>query len=418
MTFLPGSWLKAMVKISVRAALISLACATAIGIFVGITFSRDSDRTSAAAPSGTKSPPSRGSSSGSRPTREQKPADPGRRYFKLPDDSEWKRLATTITPATARDLLEQSKLEDTNIDTRAEKAWLIINLLCQNGYTREAWELIDPEQGEIRNKGLGGFFRDADLPKTELLALTENMSDSDRSSSLFGYWSRFSPEEFAKLDMSETPIRSHREMGAFRRAIEEVISQAYDPKNPEASKWLRHDALVKAVELANGGTFPYSDLKTILSKDPSKDGFTYWEAIKNVSPELRATQTQGMNNYNGTDSMIIRAMAVQDPRRTMEMTLVPESHESKYIHIAMGQWLEKDFTNADKWVQEHVADFTPDQQERTAVAYIRAQVARGEFEAAEKWLPYIKNEKWRDAVAWHASEIRRKLAPPEVTPGK
>lgn len=405
-------------KISVRTALLLLTCAIAIGVLVGIGFNRNSGQTASTAPPQATHPSRASASTGTRPPREQKPADPGRRYFKLPDDPEWKRLSTTITPATARDLLEQSKLQDTNIDTRAEKAWLIINLLCQNGYTREAWDLIDPEQGEVRNKALGGFFRDAELPKAELLALADALTGGERSSSLFGYWSRFSPEEFAKLDMSETPIRSSSEAGAFRRAVEEVISQAFDPKNPDASKWLRHDALVQAVKLANGGTFPYSDLNTILSKDPSKDGFTYWEAIKQVSPELRATQTQGMNNYNGPDSMIIRAMATQDPKRTMEMTLVPDSHESKYIHIAMSQWLEKDFTNADTWVQQHLPNFTPDQQERTAVAYIRAQVARGNYQAAEQWLPSIQNQKWKDAVAWHADQIRRNLAKAGTPPAE
>lgn len=400
-----------MVKLSLGSGLLLLACAIAIGVFAGSRFQKGDEPEGTVGSSRTETRAARSSRAGSeKHVREPSPADTGRRYFRLPDDPEWKRLATSITPESAKALLERSKTEDTNIDVRAEKAWLVINLLCQNGFTREAWDLIDPEQGEVRNKGLGGFFRDADLPKGELLALMDVMSASDRSSSLFGYWSRFTPEEFAKLDMTETPIRSSREMGAFRRAVEEVIAQAFDPKNPEASKWIRHDALVKAVELANGGTFPYSDIKTILSKDPSKDGFAYWEAIKHVSPEIRATQTQGMNNYNGTDSMIIRAMAVQDPQRTMEMTLVPDSHESKYIHIAMGQWLEKDFTNADTWVKGRIAGFNEDQQERTAVAYIRAQVARGEYGEAESWLHYIKNDKWKDAVAWHAMEIQKHRA--------
>lgn len=406
-------------KIPASYGLLVLIAAIAAGVFAGTRLNRPDTKTENGANSSPSRPDrARPASVSDRTSREERPADPGRRYFKLPDDPEWKRLAKTLNPDLARDMLERSKTEDTNIDARAEKAWLIINLLCQNGYTDEAWNLIDPEEGEVRHKGLGGFFRDADLPKSELLSLADGMTGRDRAASLFGYWSRFSPEEFVKLDMAETPLRSWSDTGAFRRAVEEVISQAFDPKNPEASKWLRHDALAKAVELANGGTFPYSDLKTILSKDPSKDGFVYWDAIKNVSPELRATQTQGMNNYNGTDSMIIRAMAVQDPKRTMEMTLVPDSHESKYIHIAMGQWLEKDFTNADTWVRQQLPNFSEDQQERTAVAYIRAQVARNNFEEAEKWLPLIQNRKWKDAVAWHVDQINRRKPQPTDLPGQ
>ncbi len=337
------------------------------------------------------------------------PVDKGRRYFKTPTTAEWQALAANLNPDKARELLERDRLEEKNVNVRAERAWLIINQLCKNGYTSEAWDLIEPSIGEVRSKGLGGFFRDADLPKQELLSLMETMPEKDRGPSLFGYWSRFTPEEFTKLDLTETPIRSWGENGAFRRTIEEIMAEVYDPNRPEDSKWLRHDVLVKAIEQANAGSFNYYEFKTILSKDVSKDGFTYWEAMKAVRPEIRATQLLGTENYDGPDAMVMRAMAEQDPEKTMSMTLVSGSHEANYIHIAMGQWLEKDFDNAKVWVDAHQASFTPDQQERTAVAFIRAQVARGEYEAASQWLGQIKNEKWINAVAWHRQQINRKL---------
>jgi hypothetical protein len=338
------------------------------------------------------------------------PVDRGRRAFKPPTDSEWKKLTSNLTPAQAKLLLERDRLQEKNLDVRAERAWLIISQLCQNGYPHEAWELIEQSPGDVREKGLGGFFRDANLPKAELLAMMDALQPKERATSLFGYWSRFSPEEFVKMDLAEFPLRSPMETSAFRSTLEEMIAQAYDPKSPQLSQQVRQDLLLLAAERANAGMLKYEDFKTLLGKDPSKDGFTYWEILKAVDPQLRAGQTSGKANYDGPDAMVIRAMAVQDPEKTMDMTMVPDSHESNYIHIAMGEWLRKDFNRANEWVESHQASFTPDQMDRTAVAFVRAQVSRGEYDSAAQWMEHIQDPRWAGAVWWERKQIEEQSA--------
>jgi len=343
------------------------------------------------------------------------PLTKGRRYYPELADSSWKKMAATLTPQQAKDLLENDRLNEKNIDTRAERAWHIINQLCLNGHSREAWELIETETGTVREKALGGFFRDADLPEVELIAMMNGLTNRDKASSFYNYFSRLTPEEFAKgVDLSQFPMGSTMEMFSLRRAMEDMMVEAYDAKDPEASKEVRRDLLAKVLEQSNNGTISYQEFKNFLSKDPSKDGFTYWEVLKSATPEIRADQLQGTRNYDGTDAMVIRAMTIQDPAKTMAMTLVTDSHEANYIHIAMGQWLEKDFTNAKTWVDGHQASFTPEQQERMAVAFVRAQVARGEYDSAAEWAAKIQSPKWKGAVAWHEGQIRRNR--PETVP--
>ena len=344
------------------------------------------------------------------------PAHKGRRYFPDRTDAEWKRVASTLTPAQAKAMLEQDKVEVTNVDLRAERAWQIINQLCLNGHTREAWDLIETEPGGVREKGLGGFFRDADLPAGELISMMNTLQNRERSSAYYNYWSRFTPEEFSKMDLSAFTMRNRIEFGAYRRVMEDMLTDSYDAKNPEAGKWMRHDLLAMALKQSIDGTMNYAEFKGLLSKDPSKDGFTYWEVLKNATPEIRADQLMGSRNYDGTDAMVIRAMAIQDPARTMELTLIPGTHEANYIHIAMGQWLEKDFSNAKTWVDGRYASFTPEQQERTAVAFVRAQVARGEYESAAEWGRKITSDKWRGAVSWHMNQVRMNLPAAAVQP--
>lgn len=401
--------------LSTRTMVYAAGAAVVLTGAILLTVFRD-EQESAKPEKSTASLPTRSSRPAASRAESSAPIKKGRRYFPDRTDAEWKRAASTLTPAQAKAMLERDKLEEKNIDARAERAWQIINQLCLNGHAREAWDLIETEPGGVREKGLGGFFRDADLPAGEMIAMMNELQNRERSSAYYNYWSRFTPEEFTKMDLSAFTMRNPIEFGAYRRAMEDMLTDSYDEKNPEASKWVRHDLLAMALKQSIDGGMNYAEFKAFLAKDPSKDGFTYWEVLKGATPEIRADQLMGSRNYDGTDSMVIRAMAIQDPTKTMEMTLIPGTHEANYIHIAMGQWLEKDFGNAKTWVDGRYATFTPEQQERTAVAFVRAQVARGDYKSAAEWAQKITSPKWRGAVSWHMNEVHKNLpaaaAPP------
>lgn len=381
--------------------------ALALAAVILVTVLRDKPAAGAADNSPTYSP----RATSTRPSATA-PVRRGRRYFQEPTDAVWKRTAATLSPEQARKMLDQDKLEITNLDLRAERAWNIINQLCRNGHSREAWNLIETAPGAVRENGLGGFFRDADLPAAELISMMITLENRERSSAYYNYWNRFTPEEFAKLDLSRFPMRNAIESDALRRSMEEMLGDVFNPNNPDASKWVRHDLIDKALQQANQGTMDYNSISGLLEKDPSKDGFTYWEVLKGATPEIRANELLGTRNFDGTDSKVIRAMTIQDPARTMELTLTPGSHEANYIHIAMRQWLEKDFGNAQAWVDQHYANFTPDQQERTAVAFVRAQVTRGEYDSAAEWATKVTSPKWKESIGYFEGQIRKNRPQP------
>ncbi len=310
-------------------------------------------------------------------------------------------------------MLEKDKVDFPNPMLRAERAYIIIGQLCRNGYTKEAWALIEAEPGIVREKGLGGFFRDADLPQAEILSLLDPLPPQERAAGMFSYWSRFTAEEFAAMDLSSFQLRSPEESRAFIKTMEELMTGTVDAMNPQAGAGVRDALLSMVVGQANNGTIEYNTITTLFGKDPVKDGFAYWDALKQVKPELRATQTKGMANYAGPDAMLIRAMAAQDPQKTLAMTMISGSHEANYIHIALGQWVQKDPSQARGWVDQHFSTMTPDQKERVAVAFIRGQVSRGEFEDAAQWSPYITNPRWKVAVYGEEKAIAKELGKPE-----
>lgn len=337
-------------------------------------------------------------------TREPAPPPPkGRRYFAPPTDPEWVKTSSMLNPEKARELLEQNALNITDVEQRAEKAWHIISQLCRNGYTNDAWNLIEATDGAVRQKSIGGFFRDADLPDDELISMLDTLKTADRSSGLYNYWSRLTPEEFAALDMKRFPLKSGFENGAFERLIGDLLNECFNPENPHAGSSARAGVLTNVVAQTNAGMVSYWQVANLLKKDPSRDGFLYWEATKNVSEQARA----GQRSFDGTDSQIIRVMTAQDPERTLAMSSTPGTREHAYFHIAMMEWLNKDFKSGEAWYEKNVSNMIPEDVDRSAVAFARASVRAGNHELGEQWIAKIQSHRWKDAVHYERAQIAK-----------
>jgi hypothetical protein len=336
------------------------------------------------------------------------PPPKGRRYFPPPSDPAWAKMAAKLNPESAKEMLERNKLEITNVEERAEKAWHIINQLCLNGFTGEAWELIDKDAGAVRQKGLGGFFRDADLPKAEILGRLNELQTADRSASLYGYWSRFSAEEFGKMDMTEFPLKSGFETGAFRRVVGDLLADSYDPGDPEASRTARGEVLAKVAEQINAGMFSYGEFAAIIQKDKSLDGFLFWEMTQKVDDQFK----QGQRSFDGTDAQIIRLMTAQDPEKVLGMASTPDTKEHGHYHIALMAWLNKDYKGGEQWYNQHQSSLSEEDRDRSAVAFARANVEAGNHDTGEQWIGKIQSERWFNAVSYERNAIdqRKKKA--------
>lgn len=299
-------------------------------------------------------------------------------------------------------MLERDRLEEKNIEVRAEKAWRIISRLCQNGFTAEAWEMIESDPGEVRQKSLNGFFRDAAVPKAELLGMLDGLEKKERAAGLSGYWDRFAPEEFVHLDMNDFPIKSPEEKIALRQSFQAMIAQAFDPNHPDVGKAVRQELLNLAADQVNRSVFSYGDLGKMIQQDPSKDGFAYWEALVRVDPEMK----KGQDSLKGTDAQVIRAMTTQDPERTLNMTLVEGSAARGKGYVALEKWLTQDYRRAEEWYQRNRDKADADS---SAVAFMRACATLGDYQKALDWYAVIQNESWQKGIGGEMRSIQRRL---------
>lgn len=324
------------------------------------------------------------------------------RLYGASSDRKWSDIAPTLTPAKAKEMLEYDRLNEPNLEVRAERAWRLINQLCQNGYAKEAWAMIDGDPGIVRQLSINGFFRDADLPKTELLGLLNELEKKERATGLSGYWDRFAPEEFVRLNLSEYEIRSPEEKAALRQTLEAMIGRVFDPSNPDVGKIIRQDLLNLAADQIGLGIFAYSDMGKVLQQDPSKDGFAYYEALQRVDPEHRKNQ----DTLKGTDAQVVRAMVTQDPQRTLDMTLVEGSWAKGKGYVALEKWVTMDYRAAEEWYRrnEEKAD-----RDSSAVAFMRACQTLGRLDEALQWYERIESESWKNGIGGEMRTIVRKL---------
>lgn len=311
-------------------------------------------------------------------------------------------LTAALTPARAKELLERDRLEEKNIEVRAEKAAQIIAQLCRNGFTNEAWALIEADPGIVREKALSGFFRETTLPETEVIAKLGTLEKRERLMGLTGYWGRFEPETFARIDLGKFGLVTTEDRVALRQTFESMLAKAFDPANPDVGKLIRQDLLRSAVDQANAGTLVLGDIGKILDRDPSKDGFSYWEALERIDPALR----KGQDNLKGTDAMIIRAMVTQDPERTLNMTLIPGTPARGKGYVALEKWLTQDFKKAEEWYFRNADRADPDS---SAVAFMRASATRGDYQSALDWYAKIQSESWKNGIGGEMRSIQRRL---------
>lgn len=320
-----------------------------------------------------------------------------------PEVPGWHEIAAALTPSKAKELLERDRQEETNSEIRAKNAARIIGQLCRNGFTNEAWGLIEADPGIVREKALGGFFQEAALPEDELISRLSALQKKERVVGLVGYWERFEPESFVGMDLGKFGLHTTEDRVALRQTFESMLAKAFDSSNPEVGKLARQDLLKFAVDQTNAGLLVFSDIGKILQKDSSKDGFAYWDALVRIDPALR----QGQDSLKGTDALIIQAMTVQDPERTLNMTLTEGTPARGKGYVALEKWLTQDFNKAEEWYHRNADRADPDS---SAVAFMRACATRGDFQTALDWYEKIQSESWKNGIGGEMRSIQRRLA--------
>lgn len=345
---------------------------------------------SAAPAPGAVVPAGRESAKVNRPARSQD----HRRSERAAVPSDTAALPDALDLAQARELLERNQKETKNLGERADKAHAIIRRLCQNGHAREAWELIDPEYGLVRFRELEAFFQEAKLTPAEALARMGGLDGADRGSALKGYFGSFTADEFVALDLSGFNLENGRERAALISNFSDLLRAASEGDNPDDRQAAA--LLEKATRLTAENKLSLAEFGSLLSLDKSQDSFARWATVTTLPEEMKKAD----NPYEGVQAKLIREMTLEDPERLMALTMTEGTPEKRFMHIAFEKWLEADNASATQWYESRRENFSEEQNDGAAVAFLRTSVRYEEYETALKWYDRLASPAWRSAVAY------------------
>ena len=290
-------------------------------------------------------------------------------------------LNAAITPEVARNLLERSKVEIKGIRDRARFSSSVMASLCKQGYSAEAWELIESNSGAVRELEIGTVFQYGKEPLSSLASKLETLVDpAERMQALRALISS-RPTEIANIDFNEITMTSPQDKIAVVSGILSIISASNGP-NATATDISNTQALLqKSVDLVRDRKLDVENLIKILNNDVTGDAFNQWSLMdglkKGVEPKdldrLRATVVPNMIRTDADKSM---NLICSDPTTKYSVPVISSAINSMY---------EYDPQQANVWVTTHLSSLDPATGQRIVASVAQVSMRNGEYDTAKQW---------------------------------
>ncbi|MBK1815724.1 hypothetical protein JIN84_08855 [Luteolibacter yonseiensis] len=309
-----------------------------------------------------------------------------------------------MTPDMARKLISDFAAENKDLNSRAEFTRGVIKELCESGYSKEAWDLIDPGNGIVRNFGLASFFENADLPPADLLDKIANVPRLDMFTGFSGFLNRYPPDQLSALLDSPEVKRFYSAVGDdlkavnVKTAVSGVLQIAMNKMAPEE----RGGTYQLARELDSKGLLEAHDFILIVQRYSNKNIFEQWEDIKAVdlngwSSNVVKKQRQGM----------LSDMVAEDaPAAVKGILNGDEDRAGNDLAWALKSWTNLDSQGAADWYKSSQASFSGRQRELVSSSFAEAAISSLEFESARQWAEQIEDAEARRKILENVEQKR------------
>ncbi|GAA5127324.1 hypothetical protein GCM10023212_31980 [Luteolibacter yonseiensis] len=304
----------------------------------------------------------------------------------------------------ARKLISDFAAENKDLNSRAEFTRGVIKELCESGYSKEAWDLIDPGNGIVRNFGLASFFENADLPPADLLDKIANVPRLDMFTGFSGFLNRYPPDQLSALLDSPEVKRFYSAVGDdlkavnVKTAVSGVLQIAMNKMAPEE----RGGTYQLARELDSKGLLEAHDFILIVQRYSNKNIFEQWEDIKAVdlngwSSNVVKKQRQGM----------LSDMVAEDaPAAVKGILNGDEDRAGNDLAWALKSWTNLDSQGAADWYKSSQASFSGRQRELVSSSFAEAAISSLEFESARQWAEQIEDAEARRKILENVEQKR------------
>ncbi len=287
-----------------------------------------------------------------------------------------------LTPEIASKYLVALDQEISNIDERSRIASSLIAGLCFNGFSRDAWDLIQALPGQLRRSELRAWFFNSELNLGEVIGCFQTLTEGeDRKAALTVMFNR-RMEDYLTFSPSDLKLRSDEEKVWLGLSVVGLVGS----QSPGDSISLE-PLLGKTMELAVAGAIPISFCVNAFVNVDGSTGVAQFDMLMKQRDNLTE------KDFDSLVKPIVGNYIAADPRSGMDR--LASDPATRYSFAALNAGLSKYYSisaaEANSWVAERVDSL--DKATAQRIIYIVAQEAArsNEYETAAKWSAQLLN---------------------------
>ncbi len=302
-----------------------------------------------------------------------------------------------LTPDAAKKQIDDFFSTTSDLRERSLFCISIINRLCMEGYSHEAWELIDPNYGTVRSSGLRAFFASADLPQSELVKRLSNLDyKTDASVGFGGFVRRFAPDRlvdfFSSSDYAALKQAMHNadlplnESGAISESLQIILLDSGAADLESVTK--------AAASLNSEGLLSSNELMSLLDSLPNEDAFYKWDLVGSI-PEDSRMEGAVRQKRNSLISEMVEANG------SLAITKIMASESNRResdINAAIGAWTTNDPSGAASWYGVNQSAMSGQDRDLLGIAFSKEAASSLEFEGAYRWAETVQDAKQRQEL--------------------
>lgn len=309
----------------------------------------------------------------------------------------------SINPEQAAILLERGRNEIKGMSGRHSLATMVISVLCNQEYADEAWNLISPDAGKIRESQVAAWFISSKESLDARMNRIEQLSDPSERENAFSCLFRdgSSIDEICAFDFNKLIPKSAAERQRLISSLRGIAYQTHSNKTAEdMTRFFR-----KCLDLASEGWLNPTEAEHIFRAAEGGNSFPQWKIVEDMKWHLPK------NSYDRIREVVIKNMAAEDPERAIRMLVetIPLKQRYSMLSQVYGKMREDAPDTCVEKVRALLPEFDPDTIEQLSTCVIRGALQSGELELAKEWMPRTSNQKLRMELAdAYASALERR----------
>jgi len=311
---------------------------------------------------------------------------------------------STLTPEQAKLEIEKILATTPDITKRSAACADIISALCKNGFTEEAWNLIDKGYGAVRDSQLAAFFSAGELERPALLSKMEELKGEEITPAMLGYMYGLKGGEL----MSALTLPEFKKFAAELRAkkmltsLDAAISVSLSGQFREGDQTGNLAILEDAAFMRESGLVSATTMLYLITKADTGDSFKNWDYITKIDQkEQENPRAQKMR------VQVVSDLVHQDASKALGLLVdVPGKQGIADLSNALEAWTNIDATGASKWVFDNQGSLSEDKQMAIANAMFTKALTFKQFDTAKQWAdtvsdPNMKANMLKALDAWN-----------------